>query len=30
VSLDPGTKRTLKALAAERHHGNVSALILPK
>jgi hypothetical protein len=27
VSLDPGTKRTLKALAAERHRGNVSALI---
>lgn len=27
VSLDPATKRKLKALAAERHDGNVSALI---
>lgn len=27
VSLDAKTKLTLKALAAERHHGNVSALI---
>ena len=27
VSLDPGTKRTLKKLAAQKHHGNVSALI---
>lgn len=27
VSLDPGTKRKLKKLAAEKHHGNVSALI---
>ena len=27
VSLDPTTKRKLKALAAERHDGNVSALI---
>ncbi|MEJ7729078.1 MAG: hypothetical protein WKG00_07680 [Polyangiaceae bacterium] len=27
VSLDPETKRNLKALAEERHSGNVSALI---
>ena len=27
VSLDAETKRKLKALAEERHHGNVSALI---
>ena len=27
VSLDAATKRKLKALAAERHQGNVSALI---
>jgi hypothetical protein len=27
VSLDPETKRKLKELAAEKHHGNVSALI---
>jgi hypothetical protein len=27
VSLDPATKRKLKRLAAERHGGNVSALI---
>jgi hypothetical protein len=27
VSVDPGTKRALKALAGERHGGNVSALI---
>jgi hypothetical protein len=27
VSVDPGTKRALKALADERHGGNVSALI---
>jgi hypothetical protein len=27
VSLDPGTKRKLKRLAAEKHQGNVSALI---
>jgi len=27
VSLDPGTKRTLKKLAAQKHQGNVSALI---
>ena len=27
VSLDSSTKRKLKALAAEKHHGNVSALI---
>lgn len=27
VSLDPETKRQLKELAVERHHGNVSALI---
>jgi hypothetical protein len=27
VSVDPGTKRALKALAAEKHGGNVSALI---
>lgn len=27
VSLDPGTKRALKALADERHGGNVSAMI---
>jgi hypothetical protein len=27
VSVDPGTKRTLRALAEERHGGNVSALI---
>jgi hypothetical protein len=27
VSLDVGTKRALKALAEERHGGNVSALI---
>lgn len=27
ISLDPATKRTLKRLAAERHGGNVSALI---
>ncbi len=27
VSLDPDTKRKLKALADEKHHGNVSALI---
>ncbi len=27
VSVDRGTKRTLKALAAEKHGGNVSALI---
>jgi hypothetical protein len=27
VSLDPGTKRALRALADERHGGNVSALI---
>src|SRR5215831_5942246 len=27
VSLDPGTKRTLKKLAAKKHQGNVSALI---
>ena len=27
VSLDVETKRKLKALAADRHHGNVSALI---
>jgi hypothetical protein len=27
VSLDVGTKEKLKALAAERHQGNVSALI---
>lgn len=27
VSLDVATKHTLKALAAERHRGNVSALI---
>jgi hypothetical protein len=27
VSLDPGTKRKLKALATAKHGGNVSALI---
>ena len=27
VSLDSGTKRTLKKLAAQKHQGNVSALI---
>ena len=27
VSLDPSTKRSLKALAEEKHQGNVSALI---
>ena len=27
VSLDPATKRKLKALAAQKHDGNVSALI---
>jgi hypothetical protein len=27
VSLDPATKRKLKALAAAKHNGNVSALI---
>jgi hypothetical protein len=27
VSLEPETKRKLKALAAEKHQGNVSALI---
>lgn len=27
VSLDPGTKRKLKELAAQKHEGNVSALI---
>jgi hypothetical protein len=27
ISLDPSTKRELKRLAAERHKGNVSALI---
>jgi hypothetical protein len=27
VSLDPGTKRMLKKLAAQKHQGNVSALI---
>ena len=27
ISIDAETKRTLKALAKERHHGNVSALI---
>jgi hypothetical protein len=27
VSLDPDTKRLLKALAEEKHRGNVSALI---
>jgi hypothetical protein len=27
VSVDPGTKRDMKALADERHGGNVSALI---
>lgn len=27
VSVDPQTKRRLKALAAQRHEGNVSALI---
>jgi hypothetical protein len=27
VSLDPDTKRKLKRLAAEKHQGNVSALI---
>lgn len=27
VSVDPGTKRALRALAEERHGGNVSALI---
>ena len=28
VSMDPDTKRKLKELAAERHQGNVSALIV--
>jgi predicted transcriptional regulator len=27
ISLDPETKRKLKALAEERHRGNVSALV---
>lgn len=27
ISIDVRTKQTLKALAKERHHGNVSALI---
>jgi hypothetical protein len=27
ISIDAETKQTLKALAKERHHGNVSALI---
>jgi hypothetical protein len=27
ISIDAKTKQTLKALAKERHHGNVSALI---
>lgn len=27
VSLDAATKKKLKSLAAEKHHGNVSALI---
>jgi hypothetical protein len=27
VSLDPGTKQKLKELAAQKHQGNVSALI---